>query len=98
MGKRKLKTTACILPVDEAFLQRMIYRAAVFSELCEDGKTYDKMPENVKRHFSLMEYREIIRPLIIRDHKRGYSVLRMSSMYRMTYSQVRYIVENFAKD
>jgi len=98
MGKRKLKTTACILPVDEAFLQRMIYRAAVHGGMCADGESFEKMPDAIKAHFAVMRYHEVVRSLILHDKNRGYTIEKMARLYRLTFAQVRYIVENFAKD
>lgn len=97
MGKRNLKREACAPPIDEQFVQRMTYRAAVHGGMCPDGEGFDKMPDAVKAHFAVMRYPEIVRALIVRDSRRGYSAERMSRLYRLTYRQVRYIVDNFAK-
>lgn len=97
MEKRKLRERKQARPIDEAFVRLMTYRAAVHSGMCDDGKKYEDIPEKVRAMFALMEYREVVRCLIVRDHARGYSVVRMAMNYRLTYAQVRYIVENFAK-
>ena len=90
MEKRKINNLITKKCVDEAVVRLMSYRSAVYAGMCSDGLCFDDMPEKIQRHFLQMEYRDIVRPLILRDHKTGFTAQKMANMYRLTYRQVRY--------